>query len=110
MGHSTRTRRLILVLAGTVTLTGSVLAAPACAAPRGRIYVQIGPPPPVVERVVVAPAPGYIWVPGYYSWSGVAYVWVPGRHALAPRPRAVWVPGRWVRERRGWYWVEGRWR
>jgi hypothetical protein len=94
----------VLVLAGTI---GS---AAACVSPRGRVYVRVGPPAPIVEARVVAPGPGYYWVPGYHTWNGVAYVWVPGRYVRPPRARAVWVPGRWVRERRGWYWVEGRWR
>jgi len=62
--------------------------------------VTIAPPPPRVE-VVPAPRRGYVWVPGYWSWSG---------------RRHVWVQGNWVRERRGYVyespqWVErdGRW-
>jgi hypothetical protein len=86
------------------------IASEACASPHGRVYVRVGPPAPVVERVIVAPGPGYVWTPGYYRWDGRSYLWVPGRHVLAPRRNAVWVSGRWVRDRQGWYWVEGRWR
>jgi hypothetical protein len=91
-------------------LTTLVAVAPACAAPRARLYVQVGPPAHVVERIPVAPGPRYAWVPGYYRWDGREYLWVPGAYVIPPRPGARWAPGHWVRERRGWYWVEGRWR
>jgi WXXGXW repeat (2 copies) len=98
--------RLTIAAAFAVLLT----AATACAAPRGRAYVRVAPPPPVVERVVVAPGPGYVWVPGYHLWSGSAYVWHRGAWVVPPRPRAVWVAPHWQHERRGWYFVEGHWR
>ena len=62
-------------------------------APRAACYVRVGPPAPIVETRVVAPGPGYVWIPGYHRWSGSAYVWVPGRWDRPPRARAVWVPG-----------------
>ena len=80
-----------------------------CAAPRGRVYVRVGPPAPIVERRVVAPGPGYVWVPGYHVWNGAAYVWRPGRWVVPPRRRAVWVPAHWQRDRHGWFLVEGHW-
>jgi hypothetical protein len=92
----------------TVLLLGS--AACASAAPRGRVYLRVGPPAPIVETRIVAPGPGYVWVPGFYRWERAGYVWVPGRWDRPPRARAVWVPARWVHNRRGWYVIEGRWR
>jgi hypothetical protein len=97
-------------LVGAVILAATIGASVACASPRGRIFVRVGPPAPIVETRIVAPGPGYIWIPGYHTWNGAAYVWVPGRWDRPPRPRAYWVPGRWVRERRGWYYIEGHWR
>jgi hypothetical protein len=97
-------------LLGTLVLAGSLFATSACAAPRGRLYVRVGPPAPIVEARVVAPGPGYVWVQGYHRWDGGRYVWVPGRWELPPRARAVWVPAHWQRDRRGWYFVEGHWR
>ncbi|HZR23833.1 MAG TPA: hypothetical protein VFA59_09615 [Vicinamibacterales bacterium] len=91
---------------GTLLLTSSL----ACASPRGRVFVRVGPPAPIVETAVVAPGAGYVWVPGYHTWNGAAYVWVPGRYVMPPRARAVWVPGHWQHERRGWFFVEGHWR
>jgi WXXGXW repeat (2 copies) len=96
--------------AGMLILLATVWVSPACASPRGRIYVRVGPPFPIVETPIVAPGPGYFWVPGFHTWTGSVYAWVPGRWDRPPRPRAIWVPGRWVHERRGWYFVEGRWR
>jgi hypothetical protein len=82
----------------------------ACAYPNGRLYVRVGPPGPIVETRIVAPGPGYEWVPGFYRWDGREYGWVAGRWELPPRARARWVPGHWAQDRRGWYFIDGRWR
>jgi len=95
----------------SLIFAGMLASSIGCASPRGRVYVRVAPPAPIVEARVVAPGPGYFWVPGYYVWNGAAYAWRPGLWERAPRARAVWVPGRWVRDRRhGWYFVAGRWR
>jgi hypothetical protein len=99
-------RRLTVSAAFLIFLTASS----ACAAPTGRVYVRVGPPAPVAERVAVAPGPGYVWVPGYYVHNGAAYVWRPGVWVVPPRRRAVWVAPHWQHERRGWFFVEGHWR
>lgn len=95
-------RRGMLGLLFAATLAMSAMGA--------EVFVRIGPPRPVVERVVVRPGPGYVWIPGYHRWDGAAYVWAPGRWELPPRPRARWIAHRWVRRRGGWVFVEGRWR
>jgi len=99
-----RSSIVLVVLAGATVSTPAVLSA----APR--VYVRVGPPPPVIERIVVAPRRGQVWTPGFYRWDGRAYLWVSGRYVIPPRPRAVWVPGHWVRERRGWFWIPPTWR
>jgi hypothetical protein len=74
------------------------------------VVVGVAPPPLIVEPVPPAPLRGYyVWRPGYWSWTGVRYVWVPGIYLRAPYARAVWVPGHWVASRMGWVWVGGRW-
>jgi len=83
---------------------------PATALSAPRIYVNIPPPPIVVETRPPAPGPRHVWVEGYHRWDGRAYVWVPGTWRQAPRYHARWVPGHWVQTRRVWYWVGGRWR
>ena len=45
------------------------------------VFVRVVPPRPVVERVVRAPGPGYVWVGGYYRWDGHTYIWTPVRLA-----------------------------
>jgi len=109
-----RNRRFIKAFANAAVLATALTAATACAsaAPRrNRVYVRVGPPAPIVETRVVAPGPGYVWIPGYHTWDGRAYVWRAGRWDRGPRARARWVSPRWVHDRRhGWYLVDGHWR
>jgi hypothetical protein len=109
-----RTRRFVTAFANAAILTTALTAATACASAgpaRSRVYVRVGPPAPIVETRIVAPGPGYVWIPGYHTWDGRAYVWRPGRWDRGPRANARWVPARWVHDRRhGWYLVEGHWR
>jgi len=98
--------------------SGNPPAAPSVApapAPAGEVVGQAtvvaeAPPPPVVERVVVSPGPGYIWVPGAWVWTGYRWTWVNGRWARPPYRHAVWVPGRWERRGHSGIWIAGRWR
>lgn len=64
----------------------------AVAAPHG-VFIDIAPPAPRVERMPV-PRRGYVWVPGYWNWTG---------------HRHTWIRGTWVRERRGFVYAEPRW-
>ena len=93
-------------LAGLTALL-AVLIAPSAHAAQFRVGVQIGPP------VVVAPppvygaygAPGYVWQPGYYVWTGYGRRWVPGAWVLrghVPNGRAY---GYWRNDR-----YDRRWR
>ena len=59
------------------------------------LYVEVAPPPPPHEEVLV-PRHGYVVVPGYYRWD-------------APHHRHVWVRGHYVHERRGERYVAPRW-
>jgi len=74
------------------------------------VFVRFGPPPPPRQVVVAAPGQRYVWIPGYYRWSGPRYVWVPGYWALPPRHRTAWVPGYWAPRPGGYAWVGGYWR
>jgi hypothetical protein len=102
--------RCCRALVVSLILGTAVGAASACASAGARVYVRVPPPPPVVEARVVAPGPGLVWIPGYYTWNNAAYVWAPGRWVRPVRARARWVPGHWVHSRRGWYFVDGHWR
>jgi hypothetical protein len=81
-----------------VMLTGPYLARP---------VVWIAPPR---LRVVVVPAPrpGWIWSPGYWNWSGAAYVWTDGVW-LPARPGFSYVPAHWDRFAGGWRFIPGGW-
>jgi hypothetical protein len=97
-------------LTSSVALAVLVLSSAATLSADTRVYVHVGPPAPRNDVVVVAPGPGYVWVPGYYTWSGTANVWAPGRYVHPPHAGAVWVAPHWVHQQKGWYVVPGRWR
>jgi len=86
-----------------------VLAVSGCSA-QPRYVVAYGPPPPQIVRYGPAPGPSFVWVDGYYNWSGRGYVWAPGYWAHPPRHRTVWVSGYWARRHNGYVWVAGYWR
>jgi WXXGXW repeat (2 copies) len=74
-------------------------AAPTLAAAPGvagiGVVVGVAPPAPVVEPVPSPPDPGYVWQPGYWSWNGVQYVWVPGAYVAAPTSTRYGSPEPW---------------
>ncbi len=54
------------------------------------------PPPPLpTYQQPEAPAPNYLWTPGYWMYAPVGYYWVPGAWVAAPYPGALWTPGYW---------------
>ncbi|HKA90055.1 MAG TPA: hypothetical protein VKE22_20485 [Haliangiales bacterium] len=54
------------------------------------VYVQTMPPDPIYEEVPSAPAYDYVWIDGYWNWSGSEWLWYRGR---------------WERPRVGYAWV-----
>jgi WXXGXW repeat (2 copies) len=59
------------------------------------ISVRIGPPALPVYAQPLCPGPGYLWTPGYWSWSDDGgYYWVPGTWVIAP-VGMLWTPGYW---------------
>lgn len=94
-----------LFLAAILCAAGSIVnASPASA--QTYIYVQTGPPAPIYETVPARPGSGYVWVGGYYRWTGGRYVWVNGHYV---RHGGSWCGGHWRHGAHGWYWTEGRW-
>jgi hypothetical protein len=71
------------------------------------IIVEQAPPRPVVERMVVSPGPGYVWIAGHHSWMNGRWVWISGVWVLPPQPGAYYVEGRWDDRSRNW--IEGHW-
>jgi hypothetical protein len=89
-----------------VTLGGCVVAPMPGPYYGGR--VMVAPPAAQVEYYGTAPAPGYIWLGGYWNWVGGRHEWVGG-HWAAPRPGYRWEPHRWEREGNGWRMRPGHW-
>jgi hypothetical protein len=94
------------VLAASIALSGCVVTArPAYVGDT----VMVAPPPPQQEVIGVAPAPGYVWIGGYWGWQGGRHVWMAG-HWDAGRPGYRWAPHHWVQVRGGgWRLAEGHW-
>jgi hypothetical protein len=93
--------------AGALALSGCVVV------PADSYYgpgpaVIAAPPPQRAEVIGVAPYPGYVWIDGYWNWTGHRHEWVGG-HWDAPRPGYRWVPRRWSHDRDGWRLHGGRW-
>ena len=75
------------------------------------ISINIEPPPlPVYEQPPI-PAPGYLWVPGYWAWNEEIddYYWVPGTWILPPEPALLWTPGYWAWNDGAYVFYDGYW-
>lgn len=101
MNRSKAIRNLLLSL----SLAAGVFAAPAYA--QISVNINLAPPAPQYE-IVPAVAPGYIWAPGYWGWSGERHVWVRGR-TIAQREGYSWSPDRWEQRDRSYYRTAGHW-
>src|SRR6202047_3391718 len=68
------------------------------------------PPPPLPEySQPEIPGDGYIWTPGYWSWSSDGYYWVPGAWARPPESGYLWTPGWWGYDRKRYRYHNGYW-
>lgn len=99
-------RSFLAGLALCVAFAGCVVE-PAGGAYYGGVVVT-EPPAPIVEEYGVAPTPGYVWLGGYWNWTGGRHVWVAG-HWDRPHPGYRWEPHRWERAQGGWRLRQGRW-
>jgi len=68
------------------------------------------PPPalPLYDQPL-CPAPGYMWVPGYWGFGKGVYFWVPGTWVPAPAVGLLWTPGYWGFAGGLYVWHEGYW-
>src|SRR5579883_1850120 len=75
-----------------------LMTAPSAFAAHVSIGIQIGPPPPppVVAVVPVRPAPGYVWVDGYWYPVANRWIWHQGYWTAAPYPGAYWLGPRYA--------------
>jgi len=98
-------------LKAIITAAGAAFVVAACESygAAGAMYVQTAPPPVQYEEVTVAPGPGFIWVAGYWDWTGMQYAWVSGHWTRPPSGYTVWVPARYERRSNGWNYHPGHW-
>ncbi len=107
---------LVAIAALAACALGGCVIAP-LPPPGGPVYADVpgpvvvaptAPPPLFAEQIVVAPAPGYIWIGGYWSWYGGRHVWTGGRW-VPPRTGYRWVPRQWHQGPGGWHQQGGHW-
>ena len=72
-------------------------------------YADMEPPEATAEQLPPAPGPHYVWVPGYWYWTGLGYVWHAGYYTVPPAPGHVWVRSGWVHHHNRYRFVPGRW-
>src|SRR5688500_19284165 len=71
----------------------------------GTVYANVPPPAPIVEYRPPPPGYGYLWVDGYWDWTGYDWTWNSGFWAperagyLYVRPQYVYDNNRWVYRR-----------
>jgi len=92
-------------LALSLVLAASVFAAPVYA--QISVNISIAPPAPQYEVVPII-APGYVWAPGYWGWSGERHVWIRGR-TIVQRVGYRWEPDRWQQREQTYYRTAGYW-
>jgi hypothetical protein len=83
-------------LLGLALLAGGVIALPPPATAGVFVSINIAPPPLPVYVQPPIPAPGFIWVPGYWAYDDDGgYYWVPGTWIEPPFSGALWTPAWW---------------
>ncbi|WHZ10443.1 MAG: hypothetical protein OJF60_000882 [Burkholderiaceae bacterium] len=98
----------VVAAAAALCLSACVVAPAPVAYGEPAVVAPVAPPAPYAESITVAPAPGYIWIGGYWGWVGGRYMWRAG-HWEAPRRGYHWVPRSWVAGPGGWHQRGGRW-
>ena len=74
------------------------------------ITVSFGPPAIPYYVQPPAPAPNYVWSPGYWAYDpATGYYWVPGTWVLAPEVGMLWTPGYWGWNGLAFVWSTGYW-
>ncbi|MGA3007162.1 MAG: glycine zipper domain-containing protein [Opitutaceae bacterium] len=76
------------------------------------VVAQPPPPPPSAptEYVPPQPAPGSVWVPGYWAFDGYRYVWVAGCWQIPPRYHYAYISPHWAYRDGGYVFIRGYWR
>ena len=87
-----------LLLAATVLGVPLMAAVPTPASAQDAVDISVAIAPPELPVYAQPPMPdaGYIWTPGYWTWSQpVGYYWVPGTWVLPPTVDVLWTPPYW---------------
>ena len=102
------TRTLALIGLLCLGSAATVYTPPAEARTYVSLGINVAPPPPRHERIVIRR--GYVWAPGYWRWEGRRHVW-RGGYYIRERPGYVWVAAGWYRGPHGhWHQRPGYWR
>jgi hypothetical protein len=88
-----------------------VAAVPAAGSAQVTVGVGVTIAPPAIPVYVqpLAPAPNYMWQPGYWAWGPGGYFWVPGTWVVAPAVGLLWTPGFWGWNNGAFFWHRGYW-
>lgn len=99
---------------GTAVILGGLslacLSLTGCAGGGYAFYASTPPPAVRFEQRGIAPGAGYVWIDGYWGYSGGRYAWVPGRWDRPPRGRSRWEAGRWETRKGRYQYRQGHWR
>ena len=88
----------------------AVSAAPSTASAQVVLSVTVAPPVLPVYTQPICPGEGYIWTPGYWSYSDDGgYFWVPGTWVEPPTVGLLWTPGYWGWSNGAYLWNAGYW-
>lgn len=114
--NTPKVRMAARLRAMSFTLAAGLTAAPLLTLPLSttaavNVGVAITLAPPPLPQVVqpVAPAPGYIWTPGYWAWGQNGYYWVDGAWLVPPAIGLLWTPGWWGWSDGYYRWHGGYW-
>src|SRR5271167_2445069 len=96
------------LLVAAVVVASAVV--PSTASAQVVLSVAIAPPALPVYTQPVCPGDGYIWTPGYWSYSDDGgYFWVPGTWVEPPQVGFLWTPGYWGWSSGAYLWNAGYW-
>lgn len=103
-------RRFCCVIGIGLSLMMAALAIPVAAQAQVICVSNALPPPelPMYEQPPI-PAPGYMWIPGYWAGGPTGYFWVPGTWVLPPAVGLLWTPGYWSWRDGIYVWNAGYW-
>jgi hypothetical protein len=110
---------VLLIVGASFLLTGCIIrertvyrnGPPPAATVSTEVEVTGPPPPDQVDVVVgVVPAPGFIWIGGFWGWGPGGWAWHRGYWGRPPHPGAVWLRPHYVYRGGRHIWVHGGWR